>query len=115
MEWSGINLNGRRPLYIVQGSLTGLRYRDETMRPLYQPAPQAMGPGTTLQDDNVTPHRARVVTDFLQQQGIPRMDWPARSPDLAPIQHILDVLGRRVAENHHHPPLDVNQLTRFLQ
>ena len=70
----GIHLNGRTPLYVVQGSLIGQRYRDETTRPLILPALQATGPGTTLQDDNVTPHRAQVVTDFLQQQGIPRKD-----------------------------------------
>ena len=42
----------------------------------------------------------RVVTDFLRQQGIARMDWPAYSPDLAPIEHAWDELGRRVRNNH---------------
>ena len=101
MVWGGILLEGATPLYVIQGSLAGQRHRDEIVRPLIQPALQAMGPGATLQDDNVTPHRARVVNDFLQQQKIPRMNCPARSPDLAPLQHVLDVLGRRVAENHH--------------
>ena len=60
------------------------------MRPLIQPALRAMGPGATLQDENGTPHRGRVVTDF-RHQGIPEMDWPTRSPDLA---HIVFCLGR---------------------
>lgn len=114
MVWGGFHLNGRTPLYTIQGALTGLRYRDEIVRPLIQPALQAMGPGATLQDDNAPPHRARVVADFLQQQGIRRMVWPARSPDLAPIEHLWDALGQRVANNHP-PPVDVNQLTHFLQ
>lgn len=33
---------------------------------------------------------------------------------LAPIEHLWDVLGRRVADNHP-PPADVAQLTQFLQ
>ena len=37
---------------------------------------QPMGQGTSLQDNNATPYRAQVITDFQQQQGIPRIDWP---------------------------------------
>ena len=48
MAWGGIHLNGRTPLYVIQGSVTGLVYRDEIMRPLIQPAQQAMGPGASF-------------------------------------------------------------------
>ena len=72
-----------------------------------------MGARALLQDDNATPHRARVVTDFVQQQGIQRLLWPARSPDLAPTEHLWDLLGCRVRDNHP-PPANVNQLTQFL-
>ena len=41
-------LNGRILLYFIQGSLTGLRCRDEIVCPLIQRAVQAMGPGATL-------------------------------------------------------------------
>ena len=37
-----------RELYIIQGSLTGLRCRDEIVCPLIQHALQAMGPGAIL-------------------------------------------------------------------
>ena len=40
--------------------------------------------GAIIQDDNAIPHRARVVTGFLQQHQVTQMDWPAYSPDLAP-------------------------------
>ncbi|GFU35559.1 transposable element Tc3 transposase [Trichonephila clavipes] len=31
------------------------------------------------------------------------MDWPAYSPDLNPIEHVWDALGRRIAARLHHP------------
>ena len=57
---------------------------------------QTMEPGALLQDDNDRPHRARIVDAYLQQQHITRIDWPARSQDLNPIEHVWDQLGRAV-------------------
>nr|KAG5714667.1 hypothetical protein BaRGS_000155 [Batillaria attramentaria] len=113
MVWGGFHLHGRTPLYLIRGNLTGVRYRDEIVRPIIIPTLRAMGRGSCLQDDNATPHRAVVVRDFLQRQQVVRMDWPARSPDLAPIENLWDILGRRVVDNHPHPT-DAAQLFQFL-
>ena len=58
MVWGGIHLHGRTPLHLVQGNLTGMRYRDEIVRRFVLPTLQAMGPAAILQDDNATPRRA---------------------------------------------------------
>ena len=114
MVWGGMALNHRTPLHQVQGNLTGVGCRHNILQPLVLPALQAMGPGAILQDDNARPHGARVVNDLLQQQQVNHMDWPACSPDLNPIEHLWDVLGRRLRANHP-PPVDLNQLFRFLE
>ncbi|GFV68532.1 transposable element Tcb2 transposase [Trichonephila clavipes] len=58
-------------------------------------------------DDNFRPHRANLVEDFLFEEGIVRMEWPACFTDMNPIEHVWDALGRRVA--------DLQPLLRTLQ
>ena len=112
MVWGGIHQHGRTPLHLVQGNLTGVRYRDEIVRRIVLPTLQTMGPVAILQDDNASPHRAMVVTGFLQQHQVTQMDWPARSPDLVPIKNLWDILGRHVHDRH--PPA-ANLTQQFLQ
>ncbi|KAL0156884.1 hypothetical protein M9458_048130, partial [Cirrhinus mrigala] len=72
MVWGGISLEGCTALHVLtRGSLTAIRYRDEILRPL-----------------------------FLQDEGIDAMDWPARSPDLNPIEHIWDIMSRSIHQRH---------------
>ena len=42
------------------------------------------------------------------------MEWPANSPNLAPIKHLWDALGRRVRENYY-PPATIEELSHRLQ
>ncbi|GFX83619.1 transposable element Tcb2 transposase [Trichonephila clavipes] len=65
-------------------------------------------------DDNAPCHRTVAAEQLLESEDIERMDWPARSPDLNPIEHVWDFLGRRLAARTL-PPVTIRELRLTLQ
>ncbi|GFY29539.1 transposable element Tcb1 transposase [Trichonephila clavipes] len=59
--------------------------------------------GAIFQQDNARPHTERVLQDCLLT--VNTLPWPARFPDLSPIEHICDHLRRRVGH-----PTSLNKL-----
>ena len=74
-----------------------------------QVIPRAQAEGHfILMQDGARPHSARQSIQFLDHH-IRKLDWPACSPDLHPIDHLWDQLGRRIRE-HLNPPRSLDEL-----
>ncbi|UYV75492.1 SETMAR [Cordylochernes scorpioides] len=69
------------------------RYVDDVLRPVTLPYLQGI-PNALYQQDNARPHTARISQQVLQDVQMPT--WPPYSPDLSPIEHVWDIIGRRL-------------------
>ncbi|GFV65430.1 DDE_3 domain-containing protein [Trichonephila clavipes] len=95
--WEAIACDSRSTLIVMRGTLKGQRYVDDVLLPHVGPFLNGL-PGANFQQDNARPHTARVAQDFLRHfQTLP---WPARSPELSPVQHVWDLLKWQMPSCH---------------
>ncbi|GFX50228.1 transposable element Tcb2 transposase [Trichonephila clavipes] len=115
LVWGGIMLGSRTDLHIFNaGSVNGTRYGNEILLPYVRLFRGAMGLQFLFMDDNAPCHRTVAAEQLLESEDIERMDWLARSPDLNPIEHVWDFLGRRLAARTL-PPVTIRELRLALQ
>ncbi|GFV03675.1 transposable element Tc1 transposase [Trichonephila clavipes] len=103
LVWGGLILGSRTDLHVQSVTMTsfGMSFWNNMYVLFGAPWVQNF----FFMDDNTRPHRANIVDECLQSEDITRMDWPAYSPDLNPIEHVWDMLGRRIAARHPLPPV----------
>ncbi len=51
------------------------------------------------QQDNAPVHTAKIVRDLFKAERVKTIEWPARSPDLSPIENVWKVLQDKVYES----------------
>ncbi|GFY03267.1 transposable element Tcb1 transposase [Trichonephila clavipes] len=113
MVWAGISLGYRTDLHIFKRGLRCLVSR-RSPRTHFEMIRCSIGPTFVLTGDNARPHRADIIDDYMESEGITRMAWSAYSPDLNPIENLWDVLGR-VVPSRFPPPATLIELEIALQ
>ena len=65
-----------------------VQYRDEVLEPIVRLCTAAVSLTFVLMDDKACPHRAAIIDDYLESEGIALMAWPVYSPDLNAIENL---------------------------
>ena len=96
--WGCFSLNYKLDLYVLGGTLTGQKYRHQSLCSLVVPHFDChrLTSRPILMNANVRPHRACIVQNYLQQEAIELLPWPVMSPDMNPVEHLWNYLGRKV-------------------
>ncbi|GFT90774.1 transposable element Tcb1 transposase [Trichonephila clavipes] len=95
MVWGVIAYDTRSPLILIDGTMIAQRYVHDILQPHVLPF-MAELPRAIFQQDNARPHTARMPQDCFRH--ITTLSWLARSPDMPPIEHVCDHLGRQVGQ-----------------
>jgi hypothetical protein len=97
MVWGDISMEACPELVVVNGgAMTANRYITNILESHVVPFAPFIGNDSILMHDNGRPHIAQIVNEYLDTVEIRHMIWPARSPDLNPIGHVWDMVGRRI-------------------
>ncbi|GFW88470.1 transposable element Tcb1 transposase [Trichonephila clavipes] len=97
MVWGGIGYHSRTPLVRIAGTLNNQRYISEVLESVFLPYLQGLATAI-FQQDNARPHVARIVQRFFVNHQIELLPWPARSPDLSPIENMWSMVAQRLTQ-----------------
>ena len=96
MVWGGFSYHHRTRLHVFRQRVTAIVYRDQVLKQHLAPLFHAQRQLRIFQQDNARPHTARVSMNFLGANNIAVLPWPSLSPDMAPIEHVWDEIGRQI-------------------
>ncbi|GFV44302.1 transposable element Tcb1 transposase [Trichonephila clavipes] len=93
MVFGGIGYHSCTPLVRIAGTLNSQRYISEVLEPVVLPYLQGLATAI-FQQDNARPHLARIVQRFFVNHQFELLPWPARSPDLSPIENMWCMIAQ---------------------
>ena len=93
MVWGAISYSSQSHLVFLQGRVNSSRYITQVVNAVLLPFLRQEG-DVLFQQDNARLHTAAGTQ--LSLRGVQQLPWPARSPDISPMEHIWDMMKREL-------------------
>ena len=111
--WGAVSKNAIGPLVPLNGNLDGPKCK-ELLEDNFMDILHDSGDSAIFMQDNAPCHKHALVMDYLREERVNLLEWPAQSPDLNPIENLWAILKRRITSNFEFPR-NRKELIRFAQ
>jgi hypothetical protein len=114
--WGWISAQGSGVLTDIIGRNNAEVYL-HIMENIMLPSVNAVFPQNNFiyQHDNCPIYTARIISNWMEQQGIRVLPWLSRSPDLNPIENVWGLMTRKMNTGNHFCPQNVEELWDRIQ
>lgn len=102
MVWGAISARGASRLVVVENTIDAVKYcgvLTDAFLPFIELKYGAEDDWCVFQQDGASAHTAKFTSEFMMDASITTMSWPAKSPDLNPIENVWAWICREVYED----------------